>query len=344
MGDGTPFLITGPAVISFSGGRTSAYMLWRILQAHDGTLPDDVLVCFANTGREHEGTLRFVHDCATHWGVRVRWLEFRNTLATEAATIAWRIAQTERLTVALAKAKTPAAEARIREHLRRIPMKNAPGTLWAEEVGFNSAAREGEPFEALLRQRKFLPNPVSRFCTTELKIRTIRRWCVQQLGKAITWTQVVGLRADEPSRVDRIMDPARQKKSGRQASKVVVPLHAAGVTEEDVLAFWAAQPFDLMLAGPWEGNCDGCFLKRKAFIGLAYREHPDRMPWWDRMEREYASPLARRKEIGQFRKDWKGGYAAIRDSVQANPLLIRPPALDDDGLDRFASCDVGCGA
>ena len=33
-----PFLITGPAIISVSGGRTSGYMLWRILQAHGGTL------------------------------------------------------------------------------------------------------------------------------------------------------------------------------------------------------------------------------------------------------------------------------------------------------------------
>lgn len=71
-----PFYVTGPALISFSGGRTSAYMLWRILQAHGGTLPDDVHVCFANTGKEREETLRFVHECATRWGVRVRWLEF----------------------------------------------------------------------------------------------------------------------------------------------------------------------------------------------------------------------------------------------------------------------------
>lgn len=47
-----PFFIKGPAVISFSGGRTSGYMLWRILQAHDGKLPDDVYVMFANTGLE----------------------------------------------------------------------------------------------------------------------------------------------------------------------------------------------------------------------------------------------------------------------------------------------------
>lgn len=73
-----PYLITGPALISFSGGRTSAYMLRQILDAHGGTLPDDVHVCFANTGKEREETLRFVHDCATQWDVRVRWLEFRS--------------------------------------------------------------------------------------------------------------------------------------------------------------------------------------------------------------------------------------------------------------------------
>lgn len=37
-----PFLIEGPAAISFSGGRTSALMLRRILDAHGGTLPPDV--------------------------------------------------------------------------------------------------------------------------------------------------------------------------------------------------------------------------------------------------------------------------------------------------------------
>lgn len=71
-----PFRITGPAIISFSGGRTSGYMLWRILQAHGGTLPEDVIVTFANTGKEREETLRFVHDCGTHWNVPIVWLEY----------------------------------------------------------------------------------------------------------------------------------------------------------------------------------------------------------------------------------------------------------------------------
>jgi 3'-phosphoadenosine 5'-phosphosulfate sulfotransferase (PAPS reductase)/FAD synthetase len=73
----SPFEITEPTCISFSGGRTSAYMLYRILQAHDMSLPPEAIVCFANTGKECEETLEFVHDCETNWGVKINWLEYK---------------------------------------------------------------------------------------------------------------------------------------------------------------------------------------------------------------------------------------------------------------------------
>ena len=72
-----PYKIAGPALISFSGGRTSGYMLHEILKAHDWRLPDDVRVCFANTGKEREETLQFVHECETRWGVGINWIEWR---------------------------------------------------------------------------------------------------------------------------------------------------------------------------------------------------------------------------------------------------------------------------
>ena len=71
-----PFEIIEPTVISFSGGRTSAYMLWRVLQSNNG-LPDDAIVVFANTGKEEEATLEFVRDCEKYWNVPIHWIEYR---------------------------------------------------------------------------------------------------------------------------------------------------------------------------------------------------------------------------------------------------------------------------
>ena len=70
-----PYKVEPPARISFSGGRSSGYMLYRILQAHGGDLPDGIEVMFANTGKEHGATLDFVRDCQKNWGVHIHWLE-----------------------------------------------------------------------------------------------------------------------------------------------------------------------------------------------------------------------------------------------------------------------------
>jgi len=65
----------GNVQISFSGGRTSGYMLYKILEANNG-LPDRAKVIFTNTGREMEETLDFVQECSDRWNVNVTWLEY----------------------------------------------------------------------------------------------------------------------------------------------------------------------------------------------------------------------------------------------------------------------------
>lgn len=72
-----PYKIDGKTCISFSGGRTSAYMLYKVLEAHGGKLPDDAVVCFANTGKEMPETLDFVKECSERWGVDITWLEYK---------------------------------------------------------------------------------------------------------------------------------------------------------------------------------------------------------------------------------------------------------------------------
>jgi 3'-phosphoadenosine 5'-phosphosulfate sulfotransferase (PAPS reductase)/FAD synthetase len=45
-------------------------------KAGGGQLPCQAIVCFANTGKEDEATLKFVQDCSERWNVPIIWLEF----------------------------------------------------------------------------------------------------------------------------------------------------------------------------------------------------------------------------------------------------------------------------
>jgi len=152
----SPYALRGKTVVSFSGGRTSAYMLRQVLDANEDH--SDLLVLFANTGKEHSATLAFVQDCAERWGVPITWLEFRDDETGFAV------------------------------------------------VDFASASRQGEPFEALIKKRSYLPNPVTRFCTIDLKIRIIHKY-LRSLGLSTEDEPVdmmTGIRADEPRRVAKI--------------------------------------------------------------------------------------------------------------------------------------------
>lgn len=67
----------GKVQISFSGGRTSAFMLYQILEANGGIPEERCEVIFCNTGREMPQTLDFVAEAGRRWGVAITWLEWR---------------------------------------------------------------------------------------------------------------------------------------------------------------------------------------------------------------------------------------------------------------------------
>lgn len=60
-------------LISFSGGKTSAYMTYHILEKHREEY--DIQIVFANTGQEHENTLEFVKKCDDTFGFNTVWVE-----------------------------------------------------------------------------------------------------------------------------------------------------------------------------------------------------------------------------------------------------------------------------
>lgn len=225
-----PYLLPdGPVQIAFSGGRTSGFMLYEILQANGG-IPERAVVTFQNTGREMNETLDFVAEVGDRWGVKIVWLEYRG---------------------------------------------EAP---FFEIVGHNSASRNGEPFDALIQKRKYLPNQQTRFCTIELKVRTAKRYLVSLGWKH--WTNAVGFRADEPHRLN--------KPKPKDRWTVWAPLADAGIGRHHVTEFWSKQAFDLRLPNVggncWLGNCDGCFLKSEASIAAFTRDYPERAAWWEAAE------------------------------------------------------------
>jgi hypothetical protein len=62
--------------ISFSGGKTSAYMTKMVLDYFKEHEPSkQILVIFANTGQEHEETLKFIHKCDQEFGFNTIWIE-----------------------------------------------------------------------------------------------------------------------------------------------------------------------------------------------------------------------------------------------------------------------------
>lgn len=72
-----------PIVVSFSGGRTSAYMLRLLLDNYPAAA---LHVVFANTGKERPETLNFVQACSLRWGIPIVWVEAEVVPAKGVAT------------------------------------------------------------------------------------------------------------------------------------------------------------------------------------------------------------------------------------------------------------------
>lgn len=160
-------------------------------------------------------------------------------------------------------------------------------------MDYASAARTNDPPTAEhpftnLVCMSGVPNAATRLCSTEMKTRVMKKFMLAQgYGEGSRWsgewTNVVGIRGDEPKRVARM----RVKPPERWENEV--PLADAGVTELDVLDFWRAQPFDLALPhdpelGTYGGNCDLCMLKRTDKKVRIAREKPKSLGWWMKVE------------------------------------------------------------
>ena len=286
------YYIDEPTCISFSGGRTSAFMLHKVLEAHDGELPEFAKVTFANTGKEMPQTLDFVNDVAEKWGVDIVWLE--------------RFAR----------------EAREDEKNKYV--------YETKIVDYESASRKGEPFAALIKARRYAPNPVARFCTSDLKIRAIKEYLIDMLGWETPYTSLIGIRGDEVRRAVKMNGTIE---SGQER---YLPLYLDGVSAKDVGKFWEQNDFDLGLPNnngvtDW-GNCDLCFLKGTGKKQSIIRERPDLADWWIKQEEQLSAAVGKG---AFFRKD-SPSYRMMQTIA-----LEQSTIFDEIFTDESISCFCG---
>ena len=163
-----------PLVISFSGGRTSAYMTKLLLDKYSGKR--EILVIYANTGKEREETLEFIHNCDLHFGFKTVWIE-----------TVMRIGK-------YINGKKHIFTNQEWKRIKRRHSNNQQKRLgWCQTnlldtscaafnigctfkvVDFKTASRKGEPFEDII-QKFGIPNPATPHCSREMKKNPITKY------------------------------------------------------------------------------------------------------------------------------------------------------------------------
>lgn len=212
-------------LISFSGGRTSAFMTKWLLENKSDEY--NFIVVYANTGHEREETLEFVNECDKRWNFNTIWVE----------------------------------------------LDYINNEISHKIVDFNSAYRNhlknGEdPFEKLIEKRG-MPNMNTPFCSEYLKKYPINKY-MRSIGlKKKDYKTILGIRSDEPSRLN--WDRAKKE-------NIKYFAEFGKVTKNTINKFWGSQDFDLKLAS-YQGNCMMCWKKsnRKLYTiileGLASQDN-----------------------------------------------------------------------
>lgn len=353
-----PFAITGYTNVANSGGKTSGMSLFMHLEANGGTLTDKGRCVFTNTGWEHEITLDFLAEQERRWGQKIEWIEFcvRHATFDELVKLEskWqkandRLERIKKRRVADFKRKRASGEL-----FKPNPVQEKAGAVaraevyeqrcfasWQKasligvhdykQVDRATASTDGKPFNDLLEVlMKFrmqilglpgvLPNGAQRICTFMLKMRPAAQFMRRTWNVMPSEFEVrLGLRADESERVASAM-----ASKGRECGQPRFPLDEAGIEKADVAAFWAKQPFGMSLKS-YQGNCGGCYMKRRSALVDLIRQRFFDVEWWKGWE----------KKTGQrFRLE--RSYAGL-EVASRTELSLLPPEDGDNGI----TCEGG---
>jgi len=196
----------------------------------------------------------------------------------------------------------------------------------------------GKTFDEIIvrGKNKYLPNVTQRFCTTEMKIKPIFEWWLNNFNEPIEMR--IGYRANEGGRV-KAMDSKLKNgllefktiigKTGNRNKwgnvgwqKPVFPLVADNVYKDNIDEFWKNKPVRFA----YMNNCVGCFHRNEVLLKFMSTNYANKFNWFVSAESNTSYNI----------RTFKNGitYEKIKNSFKQLDLF------END----FSECDSGyCG-
>jgi len=149
----------------------------------------------------------------------------------------------------------------------------------------------GKTFEQVIQHRKFLPNMMMRFCTSDMKLDPIFNFCRDHIADVVEMN--IGFRYDEKERGERNKTNTHYKtivgrtKNGKQNKwdnvywrELSFPMIDDKTVNADVIK-WSKKSG---LIFPEDSNCVGCFWKPIQQLRKNWEDEPQKMQWFSDME------------------------------------------------------------
>tara|TARA_R100001440_G_scaffold49342_1_gene69284 strand:- start:219 stop:1067 length:849 start_codon:yes stop_codon:yes gene_type:complete len=197
----------------------------------------------------------------------------------------------------------------------------------------------GKTFDEIILRgdKKYLPNPTHRFCTSELKLSPLFKWWQDTINQPTEFR--IGFRAKETKRAFNMLNKTnskgllemkavvgkrktRNKWGIIEWNKPVFPLIQDNIYKDKIEEYWK----DKRVRFAYMNNCVGCFHRSPVLLKHMSEKHKNKFNWFIDAE----------KETGYKKRTFKLGmtYEQIKKSFSQTKLF------DDD----FNECDSGyCG-
>jgi hypothetical protein len=196
----------------------------------------------------------------------------------------------------------------------------------------------GKTFDDVISTAGTLPDPLRRYCTTQMKMQPMFEWWRSELNIPCEFR--LGFRANEKRRAKRTTEKTndngflemkaivgkrktRNKWGIIEWQKPVFPLIEDNIYKDHIEKYWKDKPVRFA----WINNCVGCFHKNPLLIRKMWDKHPNKIQWFAEQER-----IKHNKDVW-----YKDKNLSYKDIMKWN---AQAELFDDD----FNECDSGyCG-